>query len=188
MKTFQILFGLVMAAAVTCGSYAQTRYRCTANGVTYQSDKPCNPVIYYGSTERATPSPHIPGIGEAPAQLKYMSPRCSSLNDALRTAAVRGLRAETVSEMRKNYHRECGEDESEAAGLLSEERKEKNLQRKVEKAASKQEQERAALRAQQCEESKRILWNKRARTDLNDGEKAELRRFEENYRARCLTG
>lgn len=188
MRGVHILFGLVVAAMATCGADAQTRYRCTANGVTYLSDRPCNATVYYGPTEKPAPSPYIPGIGEAPAQLKYMSPRCSSLNDALRTAAVRGLRPETVSEMRKNYHRECGEDESEASGMLSSEKKEKSLQRKAEQTASKQQQERAALREQQCGESKRILKTKRAREDLTDGEKMELRRFEENYRARCLTG
>jgi hypothetical protein len=41
------------------------------------------------------------------------------------------------------------------------------------------------LQEQQCGESKRILVTKKARTDLNDGEKADLQRFEVNYRARC---
>ncbi|MDQ6880790.1 MAG: hypothetical protein M3150_01695 [Pseudomonadota bacterium] len=44
--------------------------------------------------------------------------------------------------------------------------------------------DRAALRQEQCGESKRILVTKRARTDLNEGEKAELKRFEENFRSR----
>ncbi len=41
------------------------------------------------------------------------------------------------------------------------------------------------MREQQCGESKRILYTKRARTDLTEGGKSELRRFEENYRSRC---
>ncbi len=188
MGTLRVLLCLAMAA-VACGAHAQTRYQCNTNGVAYLSDRPCSQsrAVYYGPTERPV-SPHIPGIGEAPAQAKYMSPRCSSLNDALRTAAVRGLRSETVAEMRKNYRLECGEDESEAAGKLSEERKEKGLQRKAERSASKQEQDRAALQEQQCAESKRILVTKRSRTDLTEGEKAELRRFEANYRGRCTVG
>ncbi len=36
-----------------------------------------------------------------------------------------------------------------------------------------------------CDESRGILATKKRRTDLNDGEKAELLRFEENFRSRC---
>ena len=63
--------------------------------------------------------------------------------------------------------------------------KELAAQQKEAMALTKAEQERASIRAQQCGESKRILFSKRARTDLTDGEKAELKRFEENYLARC---
>ncbi|MBU0893082.1 MAG: hypothetical protein KKH21_19655, partial [Gammaproteobacteria bacterium] len=48
--------------------------------------------------------------------------------------------------------------------------------------ASREQEERAA---QQCAESRRILANKRARTDLTEGEKNDLRRFEEAFLARC---
>ena len=57
--------------------------------------------------------------------------------------------------------------------------------RKEAATAEKQERDRASMREQQCGESKRILLSKRARTDLTEGEKAELRRFEDNYRSRC---
>ena len=42
------------------------------------------------------------------------------------------------------------------------------------------------MREQQCAESRRILLAKRARTDLSQGEKDDLARFETNYRARCV--
>jgi hypothetical protein len=45
--------------------------------------------------------------------------------------------------------------------------------------------QRAKLREQQCGESKRILVVKKARPDLAEAERVELRRFEENYLARC---
>jgi hypothetical protein len=179
---------LVAAGAVQ----AQNRYTCrSAGGSAYISDRPCagtsnGGVVYYGPSE--TPPRYeapIPRIGEAPPHVKYMNPRCSSLNDALRTAHARGLRSETISTMQKDYRQECGENESEAYAKLSQEKRETAQQRRAEQTAEKQERDRASLREQQCGESKRILVTKRSRTDLNEGERAELRRFEENYRARC---
>jgi len=197
---------LLFVAAMVCVGFAhaQGRYSCrSANGVTYISDRPCynssssnsssssrsggkGGVVYYGpEAEKPRYEAPIPRIGEAPPHVKYMSPRCSSLNDALRTAHARGLKSETIATMHKGYRRECGEDESEAHAKMSQERGEKMQQRRAEQNAEKQERERASLREQQCGESKRILITKRARTDLTEGERAELRRFEENYRARC---
>ena len=64
----------------------------------------------------------------------------------------------------------------------------KAKQQGADSAANRKEQERAALREQQCAESRRILTNKKARTDLTQGEKDDLARFETNFRARCLPG
>jgi hypothetical protein len=55
----------------------------------------------------------------------------------------------------------------------------------AERQAEAKAMERTRLQEQQCGESKRILAVKRARTDLSAGEKADLQRFEENYKARC---
>lgn len=143
-------------------------------------------VRYYGPADTGnTYQPRPQSIGEAPPQLKYMSPRCSGLNDALRTASARGLNYDTIGKMRKDYQAECGEDEREAHGKLSEEARDKSLQKRDAKMAEARERERTAVQQEQCGESKRILRNKRARTDLTEGEKAELERFEANYKARC---
>lgn len=188
MKRIAFLVLAMMAASTL---HAQARYTCRApNGSVVISDRPCaaSPgVVYYGPDPSAQfsydrPMPRSP---DAPPHVKYMSARCASLNDALRTAPARGLKQETISTMQKDYRNECGENESEAQAQYSQERGEKAQQRRAEKAAEKQEVERASLREQQCGESKRILFAKRARTDLNEGEKTELQRFEANYRARC---
>lgn len=63
--------------------------------------------------------------------------------------------------------------------------RDKSLEKREAKTAEARERERTAVQIEQCGESRRILRTKRARTDLNDGEKAELERFETNYRARC---
>jgi hypothetical protein len=185
---------LVMAAAaIACSAHAQVRYQCrTATGSIYLSDRPCgstgsaSPPVYYGPTEQQrTYTPPPPSIGEAPEYITYMSPRCSALNDALRTASARGLDSRTQGEMRRNYQRECAEDESDARSRWAHERGEKKQMARSEAESAKRAQERTKLQQEQCEESKRILVTKRRRTDLTEGEKTELQRFEANYKARC---
>ena len=193
-----LFLGSVQAAA------QQARYQCRIpNGAPYMSDRPCpvagsstspsspgstgrNPPIYYGPTEpppRYQPPP--PSVGEAPGYITYMSAKCSGLHDALRTASARGLTSHTVSEMHKNYQRECAENESEARSQYAREHGEKRQVARTERDAERRAQERTKQQEEQCGESKRILVTKKARTDLNDGEKAELQRFEATYRARC---
>jgi len=190
--------GALALAAV--GAQAQMQYNCrTSNGTIYQSTQPCGSlpgstttgrssgVTYYGPSDNDRPryQPPPPSIGEAPQHLKYMSPRCASLHDAMRTARARGLTGDTISEMRRNYQGECGENEREAYTMLSQERGDQYQAKRADQQAERQAKERTALQQQQCGESKRILITKRARTDLNEGEKAELQRFEQNYRERC---
>lgn len=124
-------------------------------------------------------------VGQAPAHLKYLSPRCASLNDALRTAQSRGLKYDTISQMQREYSQECAESESEANAQLSQDRKDKKEKLIEAKKAESLDKERSLIQQQQCDESKRILYNKRARKDLTEGEKADLQRFEENYHSRC---
>ncbi|RYX90510.1 MAG: hypothetical protein EOO28_29285 [Comamonadaceae bacterium] len=182
---FMLALAVVLAAA---GVQAQTRYTCrTQSGISYQSSASCPPgIVYYGptATGQAYSAP-LPSTGQAPSNLKYLSPRCASLNDAIRTAPARGLKYETIGEMRREYSRECAESESEAYSKLSDDRRAQQQQRSEARNAEKADRERASLREQQCGESKRILLSKRSRTDLTEGERAELRRFEENYRSRC---
>lgn len=195
MKTHGRAWMTILALGLTglaCGAHGQVRYTCrTASGSVYFSDMPCgasgsgNAPVYYGPTERPQYTRPTPSVGEAPEYITYMSPRCSALHDALRTAPARGLDSRTQGEMRRNYQRECAEDESEARAKWSRERGEKRQMARSEEESQRRAQERTKLQQQQCDESKRILVTKRQRTDLTDGEKAELQRFEANYRARC---
>jgi len=200
-RTAGLALALAMMAAAAAPAAAQTRYVCRhAGGSAYISSSPCpaavpdpsggrsSPgVVYYGpdGSSQSRSSGYIPRVGEAPSHLTHMSPRCSSLNDALRTAHARGLASETIATMHRDYRRECGENESEARSQFHQESREKAMEKRSQQEADRLARERASLHAQQCGESKRILFAKRARPDLNEGEKAELKRFEENYRSRC---
>lgn len=188
------LLGVVLATAAQAqqGSYL---YNCrTAAGTNYQSTQPCNvaggtstgrPIYYPPVPEPRRYEPPPPSVGAAPNHVRYMSAECSSLHDAIRTGPARGLTSATLSEMRSNYQSRCAEDESQARRRVWDEMREKQVAKREEQVASQRASERSALQAQQCGESKRILVAKRQRTDLTEGEKAELARFEENYRARC---
>lgn len=174
MGPFVTGINIVLACALTlaCGAAAaQTRRNVTVYG----------PGVY----GQPGYSPPIPSTGEAPANLKYLSPRCASLNDAIRTAPARGLKWDTIADMRREYSRECADSESESRAKLNEDRSAQQKEKLEARNAEKAERDRASIQAQQCGESKRILLAKRARTDLTEGEKADLRRFEDNYRTRC---
>jgi hypothetical protein len=138
---------------------------------------------YYGTPAPYSPPP--PSIGEAPAWLKYTSPRCAALHDSIRTGPARGLSGQTINAARKEYDRECRDDERDAMQQLGREQQDKRAQKTAEKQVQVMTAERARQHEQQCGEAKRILKIKKARTDLSDGEKADLKRFEDNYIARC---
>ena len=91
--------------------------------------------------------------------------------------------------MRREYRRDCRDEERDAYSRLSGDRSARERQRREDEKAALQEanaaREQEARFAQQCAESRRILTNKRARTDLTEGEKNDLRRFEEAFMARC---
>jgi hypothetical protein len=180
---------------------AQTRYSCKdASGRYVQQHTPCNGnpggMVQYGAEEPKTNTSSNSGFqrpAERPADpapfVRYLSARCASLNDALRTAASRRIPYDKIYDMRRDYTGACQEEEAEARDqanqAMREKRQEQLLEKRVVAAEARQEQDRSTTKVLQCAESKRILANKKARTDLTDGEKADLARFESNVQARC---
>lgn len=142
-------------------------------------------VLLVGCAMAAVAQTRYMKTADAPEHLKYLSPQCSAMSDAIRTGPARGVRYDTTAELQKNYYRQCAEDESEARSKLAAERRDVNKAKKEAVQAQQASQQRSQLAQQQCDESKRILYMKKRRTDLNEGEKAELLRFEENYKSRC---
>ncbi|MEO7105467.1 MAG: hypothetical protein ABIZ09_03755 [Rhodoferax sp.] len=188
MKTAYFIVLIATITVAGTAAQAQSRYTCTVNGRSVISTQPCpnSGIVYYGptATKSAYEAP-LPPSRPAPVHLKYLNPRCASLNDALRTAGTRGLKSDTVNQMQREYSELCAENESEAYGQVLQERKDNKKKLSESKEAEKLNQERSLEHQQQCGESKRILYTKRARKDLTDGEKADLQRFEDNYHNRC---
>lgn len=191
MRAIFLIVWSVTLVYVAMPIQAQTQYTCSSNGSTYQSTQPCpgsssRGLMYYGPiNKQPTYEQRIPSVGQAPDTLKYMTPRCASLNDAIRTAPARGLGYDIIGKMQREYSNECSESENEARAQLSRDKVDQQRAAKETSVNVKLEKERSAIEEQQCGESKRILYNKRARTDLTEGEKNDLTRFEKNYRNRC---
>lgn len=184
-----ILFAGILVLAASSAA-AQTRYQCrNASGAMYLSDRPCSGesgMVYYGPAP-TTPSysPPMPRPSEAPGHLRYMSGRCASLHDAIRTGPSRGLKSDTLMTMQRDYQRDCSEEESEARAQFNREQRDQRQQRVAERQSQAKAAERTKQQEQECAEGKRILVTKQKRTDLTEGEKADLKRFEESFRARC---
>lgn len=189
-------------AAVALPSQAQIQYHCRDDGGnTYVLSRPCpsgtrttaaaaGPAPQrnsYSSTGSTSNSPRLPP--ETPEHHQYLSGRCRALDENIRSAYGRGIKAEVVEGMRREYRRDCREEEQDAYSRISSERRSRESQRREqEKAAAlaaQADREQEARRAQQCAESRRILATKGARTDLTEGEKNDLRRFEEAFLQRC---
>ncbi len=198
------VFSLVVAVCGVLwvsGVGAQTRYHCRdASGNSFVLSRPCpadtrttaavaGPVPSYQSSYARSSPATVRVQPEAPAHHQYMSARCRSLDDNIRTAYSRRIAADVVAGMRREYQRDCRDQESEAYSQISSERRSREKERREEEKTAQlteqanREQEERFL--QQCAESRRILNAKRARTDLTEGERNDLRRFEENFIARC---
>lgn len=206
-----VVWGVVVLCAALQGvvwvlpAQAQTRYHCRDDsGNTFTLSVPCpagtrttaavaGPVTsssysssYSSSSRSSTPYRPPP---EMPDHHSYMSGRCRSLDENIRNAYALKIKPEVLDGMRREYRRDCREEEQDAYSRLSSERRAREQERREDaKQAeltaqrSREEEQRHAI---QCAESRRILANKRARTDLTDGEKNDLRRFEEAFFAKC---
>lgn len=117
-----------------------------------------------------------------------MSARCRSLSDTLRGGSS-GIQPDAYAGMRREYQRDCHDEESDASSRYSREQSEARKQRQEQeqqlRVAAQTSREEATRHAEQCRESRRILTAKRARTDLTEGERKDLKRFEDAYETRC---
>lgn len=200
MKRALALLALVVCGLWAPGAQAQTRYHCRDDsGNSFTLSRPCprdarttavsaGAESSYSSYSRYDSTPvRVPA--DVPEHHQYMSARCRSLDDGIRSAYSRGIKADVVAGMRSEYKRDCSEQEREAFSQLSSEQRARTKARREEEKSARlveqasREQEERFL--QQCAESRRILQAKKARTDLTEGERNELRRFEDNFIARC---
>ena len=189
-----IAVGLLGLASATVS--AQTMYRCSSEGRTYLSDRPCGGATSTGTglgvigpvrEARQTGSSSMTSpANKAPEHLQYQSPLCSELSEGIRNGPGRGLGRAAQSELRESYRERCSEDEYRARRRLGEERGRKRQARDNEELAARAEQAREKLSREQCDEMYRIIHGKRQRVAaMTPGERGDFERFEANWKARC---
>jgi hypothetical protein len=192
-----IRVGLPLAAATLSTDAAHAaEYHCNGDGYSWTSRVPCpntrrNEMRAYGGGAPAPGSTtsYAPPLPKAPDYLPYMSVECAQLNDAIRTGPARGLQAGPMGDLQADYRKRCSDDESAARQQLREVEEAQKDQRQRAVASSQAEKTRATINSEQCYEMLRILHGKRQRAaSMNDGEKADLQRFEDNYKTRCTRG
>jgi len=180
---------VVTLIGIGCAGPAMAQsHVCKDNtGRRYVSSSPCpQGMVYYAPLpERALQPSYVPSVGEAPVYLKYMSPRCSSLHDAMRTAPARGVSGEAIRDMSREYARDCREEESAAMRQLSEQARDKRQEGEQARKTAANAASNSKAQTEMCYELGRVLRGKRARTNMTDGERADLQRSEEAFQKRC---
>lgn len=131
-------------------------------------------------------SDRLPRAPEPSEHLQYLSPRCSTMSEGIRTSAVRGVSNETAAALQKEYRRECADDDRQAQEKLYASQAEAKAARMAVVKRETLSREQAAAKQQMCDESKRIIFVKKKRADLTEGEQRDLQRFEQNYKERCF--
>lgn len=188
---------MLVAAVVAVPALAQTTYACkTDKGVPYRSNSPCpwsqkTELRYYGPVAQPqTSSRPIQRVERAGEELKYLSPRCQTLKEGIRTAPNRGLSAATVQELRQNFDRDCADENMEA---MNKARSDKNVKLSQQKEAQAEDQQREMLAKadqdrirQQCTEMRLSIQNRKQRPNPTEGELKDLERFEQRFRERCV--
>lgn len=112
--SFRILPALL---CLTPAAFAAT-YRCEVGGSVLMTDRPCAvsspPPMGSSGPTRATTSYQAPTPSkeQAPEHHRYLSQRCAEVSEAIRTAAARGAGAATVNDLRREYSRDCSEEDS----------------------------------------------------------------------------
>jgi hypothetical protein len=124
-------------------------------------------------------------MAEPQEHLQYLSAHCSTLSEGIRTSAARGVKSDVIADLQRNYQKECSEEDREARSRMSSDRSEAAVSKKSARLLAAQSQEQIKFQQQQCDESKRIIFVKKKRVDMTEGEKQDLQRFEQNYKERC---
>ena len=189
---------VVMAWFVVAAPSALAQsYRCSANGATYYSDRPCATAAtrtqlggYGPARSAATPTPtptHLPDAPRMQEHVHYLGSGCASISEAIRTAPARGVRGDVVRELHDEYAKKCTLEDQDARAQLQRERAREQQSQLAQRDGAKVAQQQASLRADQCGAMRDVVALKRKReAELNGTEVQALRELEKSYNQRCL--
>lgn len=186
--SLRILPALLALLSLSPAAFAAT-YRCEVSGSVVLTDKPCAgsappPMGSIGPARTTTSyQPRLPSMEQAPEHHRFLSQRCAELSDAIRTAPSRGVHYATINDLRREYSRDCADDETYARRQASDARRKEReglLAARAEAERSRQEADR--LR-EKCLALRDSLRNRRVE---NETERLNKRAAEEAYNASCL--
>lgn len=186
--SLRILPALLALLCLSPAAFAAT-YRCEVSGSVVLTDKPCAgssppPMGSIGPAHAVTSyQPRLPSMEQAPEHHRYLSQRCAELSDAVRTAPSRGIHADTVRDLRREYSRDCSDDEQYARRQANDaRRKEREGLRAARNEAERSRQE-AARQSEKCVALSDSLRNRRVE---NETERLNKKAAQEAYNANCL--
>ena len=194
-KTIHLLVAGLGLLASAEASAQRTMYRCSVEGRSTLSDKPCEGRPSTSLTavgplrDRTVYSSREVAPGRAVDYLDYLSPVCAELNEGMRNGPARGLGSRAMSELQRSYRERCGEEEQLARRRLGEDQSHRRELRNRELAEEKSERDRQKLSREQCDEMYRILHGRRPKVPtMSPGERSDFQRFEATWQARCKSG
>jgi hypothetical protein len=187
---------LGMAPAVVS---AQTTYACkTKSGTAYRSTIPCprssEPpgMVYYGPTEKVRRDTHRPPprTERAGEEIGYMSAKCATMQDGIRTGPARGLSYETLREAQRTFERECSDERRQASKQAWGDKREKQKEAEREQEVAQQRKFESSAAEErfrnQCAEMKISIRSRKQRANPSEGEIRDLALFESRYEDRCV--
>jgi len=188
----QLLLPLLLSLLSTA-TVAQT-YRCTADGRSYYSDRPCaaEPKLQsYGGRDAqvATYTPLPQGAPRAEEHLKYLGSECAAISEAVRTAPARGVRHAEVNALRKDYEAKCAYEDRDARARVNSDRQQQYQEHQARKDADARSQKAAAAQRDRCVGMRDVIAVRRKHaSELNAKEQDSLRALEKTFNEVCLNG
>jgi hypothetical protein len=130
----------------------------------------------------------LPRAGKMQDHVKYLSPQCASISEAIRTAPSRGVRGDAIAGLHEEYRHKCGVEDQEARKQHSQDMADEYRRQRAERQAVASGRKEAQVRSDQCIGMRDVIATKRAReATLNPTEVEALRSLERSYNERCIS-
>lgn len=120
--------------------------------------------------------------------MKFLSPACADISEAIRTAPARGVRNDVITGLHEEYRDKYALEDQDARRQLRQDELKQQTERVAQRDGIANERAQAQQRAEQCTGMRDVIALKRGRErQLNETEVAALRSLEGTCNARCLS-
>jgi hypothetical protein len=190
MKNYSPLIFLIFFVSIP--TIAQT-YKC--NNGAYYSNQPCgnNPQSRIGGYGPQTTistysiSNNLPKADAPSEHIKYLSPTCSSLYEAIRTARSRGIKPDGQRALYLEYQQKCDiEDQSARQKQRQEVENSTRLKISAQNSITQQQTQIKENKIQCAAMRDTIALKRKRESSLNPQEIESLRNFETSYNQKCI--